>query len=467
MPAKGSSALPEEFHNPAIIDSWLSVGMPVMSEWARQISASPQYQNFNITSDMLKRQLMDALRTRGHTIQSFRLTQQEASLIEEPATFTEWGDGACASVVSETIRTLDDLVAACKIDLTLWQVDKYEIKSYQAYRRNESKNLEFDKGKISGYALDEGKLTIVTLYAVKAWLKPRSEQPYEAALDKLLTSLAEVGRRSPISPKHARGKHLFVPALFDVHIGRRSVDGTYTVDRAAHDFDLAGDALIARTLAMGLPVDRVLLPVGNDILNADNLEGRTTHGTWQEMAADQRDTIHAAFQSYIALTEKLLELAPVDIVIVESNHDRYSTFVLGMALSAYFTHHKARKYVMIDNAKTPRKYYKYGVNLIGMEHGDKVKAADLGLIMASEVPELWGQTTYRVFFRGHFHKEHAMISPLAEVRGVTVRVFPAFCPLDQWELLMGFIGNQRRAEGLFYHRENGPAGIFPVFVDEL
>lgn len=93
--------------------------------------------------------------------------------------------------------------------------------------------------------------------------------------------------------------------------------------------------------------------------------------------------------------------------------------------------------------------------------------ADAAALMAGEAPHLWAATRYREWLRGHVHHSASMFYPITSDSGVTARVIPAMCPPDEYHILHGFVGSHRAAEVLYYHREYGPAGSFPVFVDEV
>jgi len=365
---------------------------------------------------------------------------------------------------SDTIKTLEQLLDACDVDLSLWKVDRWEVKSYQGYRRDEHKNLEFDKGRMSGIIIDEGNVKLATMFSVKVWFVKREEKPFEDVLDNIISRLEAAPKPIVVTRNYPKGEYLLIPSLSDVHFARLSLDGKYTPDQTLRDLDAVGNAILGRTSVVGMPVDRFLIPVGNDLLNADNTYGTTTRGTWQEMSASIRDAVDAAVQGYTGLIDKCVEFAPVDVAIVDGNHDRYGCYWMGKVLEAYY---RNNKYVKIDNTKSPRKYYQYGRNLIGLEHGDRVKAKDLAMIMAQEAASIWGDTQYRTFFRGHFHKESEMFSAVTDVGGVTVVTFPAFCPPDSWELLMGYLGPNRAAGMRYFHKEQGPAAVIPIFVDEL
>ena len=74
------------------------------------------------------------------------------------------------SVVSDRIRTLDELIEAAKVDLDVWEVSHFIVNTYESFRKAIRKELSFDEGTIDGYVRDMGGVNIVPLYQVKAWL---------------------------------------------------------------------------------------------------------------------------------------------------------------------------------------------------------------------------------------------------------------------------------------------------------
>lgn len=367
---------------------------------------------------------------------------------EHQVKFEERQAGAEAWSRSTRIQTLDQLLDACDADLGLWQVERWVANKWEV-----------------GTKRPDGSVRVEPLYQVKAWFKRRMDAPVETAIEGLIERLAASAPHYPhVEPLSASGDHLLVPNLYDAHFNKRSADGLYTPAQAARDFMAAADGIVARVLALGLPVGRIMLPAGHDALHADNLAGTTTKGTWVELAADQRDAVDALIDAYAYLIERLAEIAPVDVVVIESNHDRFASYWLGKVLEARFGNHP---HVTVDATRSPRKYYRWGKVLIGMEHGDKTKPGALALLMANEAPDLWAGTTYREWLRGHLHHSAGLYRPIADESGVSIRVIPALCPPDEYHLLHGFVGGHRAAEALYYSAQNGPAGAFPVFVDEL
>lgn len=391
----------------------------------------------------------------------------EGYLDSDEIVITETDDEVVARSNGETIRSLDDLLQVCDVDLSVWRVDHYKIKIYQGSRKEESKDLEFRDGKITGTIFDTGKLTPTTMYSVIAWFVPRQEE--EVLYEQLVTAqLERLRNETPVSPEPPMrgpvGDHLLVMGFFDVHFGRRDTMSFYTLERAKRDFLKASRAMLDRAVAAGFAIGEILIPIGNDAAQADNQAGTTTDGTRQDTNADHRDIVNALVEVYTKQIEMCRKVAPVVVKAVEGNHDRLTAFMVARVLEATFAHCPD---VTIDNGKSPRKYHLYGKTLIGMEHGDKVKPSKLAQTMAAEADDYQSKGQYHIFLRGHFHTAQEMFSAVTTEMNITIITYPAFCPPSQWELMMAFVGSHRAAEARFYHFEHGPAAVIPIFVDEL
>jgi hypothetical protein len=112
--------------------------------------------------------------------------------------------------------------------------------------------------------------------------------------------------------------------------------------------------------------------------------------------------------------------------------------------------------VHVDFSPTTRKYHRYGVNLIGFAHGCDEKIPDLPLIMATERPRDWAETTTREFHVGHVHHSKRLSSrDIDSKMGVRVRTLQSLTPPDAWHYRCGFIGSTRAAEAFLWSRERG------------
>jgi hypothetical protein len=70
--------------------------------------------------------------------------------------FSEEDNTATAASVSRRIKTLDELLAACKADLSVWRVKRWKAKKWDGFAKDEHKDLVFDEGKISGWLRASG-----------------------------------------------------------------------------------------------------------------------------------------------------------------------------------------------------------------------------------------------------------------------------------------------------------------------
>ena len=125
-------------------------------------------------------------------------------------------------------------------------------------------------------------------------------------------------------------------------------------------------------------VEKVILLLGNDFLNADNIQGTTSrHFTQQDQETNWFEIVTKATEMLIEGIEKLRFFFPqVEVINVKGNHDEMSMFGIMQTLNAYY---KDSYSVMIDTGAKYRKYLKYGCNLIGMSHNEKQLEDDHGV----------------------------------------------------------------------------------------
>lgn len=187
----------------------------------------------------------------------------------------------------------------------------------------------------------------------------------------------------------------------DVHIGKLAskfeTGEDYNSDIAVQRVELGLKALIYKQKGIG--VEKILLLIGNDILHIDNPKRTTTAGTPQDTCGMWYDNFVIAKRLYFDVIMELRELAPVHVQFNPSNHDFMSGFHLSQVVEAMFSNCED---VTFECDMRHRKYFKFGVNLIGSTHGDGAKIDDLAILMAEESPE-WSATKLRYFYIHHFH----------------------------------------------------------------
>lgn len=317
---------------------------------------------------------------------------------------------------------------------------------------------------------ETGEILAQPLYQLKARLRPRKAAVELTVLrDALLADIrAESvqrtrGVRTTATPD---ARHMLEVSAFDVHFGKLSwgqeAGQDYDLSIARSCFEAAIDDLIAK--AQGFPLQRVLLPIGNDLLQTDNLQGTTTGGTPQDTDSRYVKAFRHARSALAWAIHRLAALAPVVVIVVPGNHDRLTSFHMGEVLEAQFANDPR---VTVDNSPKLRKYVHFGVNLLGFTHGSEEKHADLPLIMAREEPEAWAKATQYEWHVGHTHKsKETRYTAGDSFNGVRVRVLPSLCAADAWHYSKGYIGERRSAEAYLWSYTTGYVGHVATTVQD-
>ena len=300
---------------------------------------------------------------------------------------------------------------------------------------------------------------------MKVWLKSKKEvkELEDIRKDfiediKKLSPKVELKKYEPAIDKPA---HMLQINIFDLHFGKLSwapeCGADFNIGIAAELFNSAIDTFIEDT--KDFHIDKILLPLGNDFFNSGVAYpyNSTTKGTAQTESNVWKETFTKGRQLLVENIKKLSKIAPVDVLIILSNHDMERVYYLGDSLEAYF-HNDSN--VNVNNGPTTRKYYKYHNILLGFVHGDKESINNLPLIMCQEQAVNWGLTKYREFHLGHIHHSKSTVyNPIRELQGVMIRHMPSLSASDAWHVESGYVGSKRSAEAYLWSQDKGLKSI--------
>jgi len=237
-------------------------------------------------------------------------------------------------------------------------------------------------------------------------------------------------------------KMLALPIL-DSHFGKEKLSlkeqtGVYR--------ELVSD-ILAQIKSYGLVFDEIIYQIGQDHFHIDGSNKTTTSGTvvdvndeWDNIYKVGVDNIFWTIEQFRPLTNNLY------VYYVPGNHDK----TLGMTAAYHFQYqYKDVPEVAVDCVNFPRKYHKFGINLIGMSHGrdEKRRIKDL---MQTDVPEMWGQSKVREWHLGDEHHEEA-----EEDGGVIIRRISSFTQDDSWHTDKGYTGAVKKMQAFVYDRKLG------------
>ena len=199
--------------------------------------------------------------------------------------------------------------------------------------------------------------------------------------------------------------------------------------------------------ASGFDIDKIILIVGNDVLNTDNAKNQTTKGTQQDTHLKWFDAFLMAKQLYIDIIQTLLAIADLEVVYNVSNHDEMSGFFLMDSLYSWYNEHPN---INFNRSPSHRKYTTYGKNLIGTTHGDGAKQNDLPLLMCHEASQHWHECKHRYWFTHHVHHKTSK-----DIMSVQIESLRSPSPADSWHHKSGYQHSPLAIEGFIFHKELG------------
>ena len=199
--------------------------------------------------------------------------------------------------------------------------------------------------------------------------------------------------------------------------------------------------------AKGFNIDKIILIVGNDILNTDNTKGQTTKGTQQDTHMKWFDAFMMAKQLYIDIISTLVTIADLEVVYNVSNHDEMSGFFLMDSIYSWYNNHPN---ITFNRSPAHRKYTVYGKNLIGTTHGDGAKQNDLPLLMCHEASKHWHECNHRYWFTHHVHHKTSK-----DIMSVQIESLRSPSPADSWHHKSGYQHSPLAIEGFIFHKTHG------------
>lgn len=251
-----------------------------------------------------------------------------------------------------------------------------------------------------------------------------------------------------------RGYMVGVLSIPDIHVGKlawgQEVGENYDSEIAERAYVGAASELIGELIASG--AGHVIYIVGNDLLHVDGPDNQTTAGTPQDTDTRWQYAFRRAKRMVVSTIEALGQHVSVDVIVAPGNHDKVLSWALGEVVSAYF---KDTDHINVDNSPAHRKYVRRDNLLFGVTHGDGIKPQMLPSLMATEVPEWWGQTRWREWYLGHYHKKNELVTVgVDDHSGVRIRYAPSLAGIDRWHYEKGY-RSVRSAEAHVYDPRSG------------
>jgi len=201
--------------------------------------------------------------------------------------------------------------------------------------------------------------------------------------------------------------------------------------------------------------DIFLIPMGQDLLNSNhtvNSASVTVKGTIVESNMSYSEMFKSGLRVYCHIVDRILEQtdAVIDMPYILGNHDKHSAFGVYQSLMQRYRNNPNIKF---DDSMKPRKYRGYGVNGIGLGHGQSEGKRITGLFQ-TEASSIFANSKFVEFHLSHLHSEKSFSE-----NGITFRRLPTVNKPDEWHNEKGFVGATNRIQVFEYDYEIGLESI--------
>lgn len=313
------------------------------------------------------------------------------------------------------------------------------------YRREQasSRNLagDFKGGPLPpGYRL--GKVTVQydkDGNVTNEWQRqhPDAEQ-IEAMFKHFLEAFKQEVTQLPevqLTNLYRNSDYLALYPIVDVHLGQHSWGKETGRD---YDLKIAQDQFrktVRDLMASTVSADTALIVVLGDYFHADDDEAQTQK-SHNHLDVDGRHSkvVHVGVELIVWMADIALQKhTNVLIHVQRGNHDPRSHVLLREAL---WWRYQNNPRVTVDDSPEELWTFEFGAVMLSFTHGDRIKAEDMPAAMAAQQSAIFGRTTYRYAFSGHWHRSKK--GPKAdETAGVRWEILPAFTEKDAYNRGIG------------------------------
>ena len=330
------------------------------------------------------------------------------------------------------IKTLDELIEKCNIDVEKWEITKY-VQNYW------------------------GNAT-TPHWQVKAWLsKKKTDQLFQDSFVEFLKNYQPVSQ-SIMSPKFNLDKPngCLVINKQDAHYDKLDVSGTNHIEERFARMIYRIETIITQATLSNY-LENITYIIGSDEFNSE-FTGTTTKGTPQKNTQDFHSSFEAICNHEVEMITLLLQSAEqVNIIYVPGNHDEYIGWHLINWLKAYF---RNTDRLTIDSSPNYRKYVSYGRTAMMFNHGDVIKPAKLAGIFPMEFKNDWSKHENFYIFTGDKHHELSQ-----DFNGIKFYQIPAFSNAkSSWDEKNGYTVSKGEVTAFLIDYNDGMTNIFKQYL---
>jgi len=288
---------------------------------------------------------------------------------------------------------------------------------------------------------------------VQQWVTEKADEATREALwrECALGVAGDVKRAKPVP----RGKHavsadtLAVYPVGDHHVGMLA----WSEETGGESYDLSrSEQLLAdasqRLIEVCPPSEQCLIAWLGDFLHYDSYAAVTP---MHKNLLDADGRFPKMVRTAVRMVRHMIAAAlarhqNVRVIFEKGNHDPATAAFMTVLLACLYENEPR---VSVDSSPQHFHYFEWGRVLIGTHHGDKAKPQQLPAIMATDQPEAWGRTSYRLWLTGHVHHE-----AIKEFPGCHVETLGVLPPADAYAASNGYRSRQSM-KAIVFHRKHG------------
>lgn len=256
---------------------------------------------------------------------------------------------------------------------------------------------------------------------------------------------------SPAPVKHTGATAIV--GMFDIHLGKiafshytGNIDNLETQEDVYHD-EFA--TLLSWLLQQN--IKKIILPIGNDFFNVDDVRLTTTKGTLQDNTKDLYSMFTLGLELLTYTINQLKQYWEVDVILVPGNHATVLETNLAVAIRKIYENTQG---VTVDARPLGRKYIQIGQTCVGLGHG-QLKMEKYADLLPFEAKDIFSKTKYHEVLVGDKHIEQVHKKSVDEFNSVVVRRLAALTRTDLWHYTEGYTLSRRRSYVLLYGENSG------------
>lgn len=325
-----------------------------------------------------------------------------------------------------------------RLDLDLDEINDLNVYyDEELNRRNEMQNA-MDAGLPEGHHVKgTSKLFNADGQIVAQWVKTdRTKEDETRRIEALLQSVTKsVTPRQPLDKPIATrydDNCLALYPLADLHVGlyasQQSSGADWNLQIAKSKIEQAIDSLVSRTHR----AKRAVIANLGDFTHVDNHSNATPRsGAKLDADGSYFQIINTAMDLMIYAIDRVAEQHDeVEVIYKGGNHDWATAVVMQAAIARLYANSPN---ITVEQSDRNTSCLQFGRVALAFTHGDTLKAEQLPLLMATDYPQIWAATTYRVFYTGHIHH-----LTRKEFPGCTVESLRSPVPKDTWHSENGY-----------------------------